>query len=75
MRVPLDQCEAGDVGIIHMVDAISGDPLKDLGVVPGKRLLVVALFPLGGPIIVAMGSVKLAVSRCIARRIWVDRVL
>lgn len=71
--MPLDQCKVGDAGIIRMVDAISGDPLRDLGMVPGRHLSVVALFPLGGPIVVTMSSVKIAMSRCIARRVWLDR--
>lgn len=40
--------------------------LMDLGLYPGSSVKVLARYPLGGPILLALGNAKLAVSRAAA---------
>lgn len=71
---PLDRLRPGDTATIVRIEKEEGEVLKylaDLGLLPQTRLEVEEVAPLGGPVLVRLGSSRYALGRDVASRIIV----
>jgi Fe2+ transport system protein FeoA len=69
--VPLSRADIGRAFTILGIDGAGRAELEREGMLPGRRLLVVARTPLGGPVVVQLGRARLALSAEVARQVTV----
>jgi len=74
--MPLTELSGGEQAKITHLSCDSSDKIKRLismGFVPGRRIKVEERIPLGGPILVQMGEMKVALSRDYASKVMVRK--
>lgn len=75
--VALDRLRPGQTATIVRIEKEEREVLKylaDLGLIPHTRLAVEEIAPLGGPVLVRLGSSRYALGREVASRIFVRTV-
>ncbi|MEM1514548.1 MAG: FeoA family protein [Candidatus Bathyarchaeia archaeon] len=82
MEVPLTELREGDTGVITKIVVGLGHGwcwahgirkrLADMGLTPGTKVTVIRSAPLNGPVEIYVRGYKLAISREVAERIFVE---
>jgi Fe2+ transport system protein FeoA len=67
--IPLSRVAVGERRIVVRVDGPARDELECEGLVPGSVVVVRTRTPLGGPVIVGLGSTRIALSLDVAGRV------
>ena len=74
MECPLSEIKKGKQGIVTKLEG--GDYFQrkifSLGIVTGKKIKVISSQPLGGPVVLQIGSSRVAIGKGMAMKILVD---
>jgi Fe2+ transport system protein FeoA len=71
--IPLVRATAGQSWLVAATDPSIAAELAREGVLPGTSLTIVTRAPVGGPLVVAIGRARLAISADVAARVEVVR--
>jgi Fe2+ transport system protein FeoA len=68
--VPLDRLPGGSrASVVAIAEA---GPLADVGIVPGCAITIERSLPFGGPIVLRLGTARVAIGRSVARSVLVE---
>jgi Fe2+ transport system protein FeoA len=68
----LFRCEPGTVATVTSVATEAADALAGVGVLPGTQIAVERVIPLGGPVVVRLGTARVALGRGLAGGVTVE---
>ncbi|MBL7054365.1 ferrous iron transport protein A [Candidatus Woesearchaeota archaeon] len=75
MEIPLSKLKSGEIGIIKQLRGglEFQRTVNSLGVIVGKRIKVISVQPLMGPVVISMDNMQIAIGRGMATKIIIKQ--